>query len=193
MSQVATLLGGKILVLPPFLGNGQLHNYLTIFLIASLVSFSSIIWVVYMINQEKEKVKFYAAFGPKQQDVELQNMTVTSQNGKVNDNQINEKIKNEEKQKNPIQMLFDLNNVVEMFTTCLKKRDNHVRAQIWLLFLSMIIYLLSHSGPYVFLFQFVQRVYDWNAEIYSYAYALSNFFQSVALLTVVPYLVKVLT
>lgn len=96
------------------------------------------------------------------------------------------------KKKHPLKLLFDVNNIKDIIKTCLKPRENRVRAQIWLLFVSMVIYLLSHLGPSQILFQFAQKVYHWESAKYSYASSLGNVFTCIAMTTVAPILVKVI-
>ncbi|CAG2181747.1 unnamed protein product, partial [Oppiella nova] len=90
----------------------------------------------------------------------------------------------------PMKLLFDCTNVKEMLKTCCKPRANHVRLQIWLLFLSMAIYIMAYMAPIVFMFQFCQKVYNWDSETYSNVSAGASFISCAATLIIAPILIK---
>jgi len=54
--------------------------------------------------------------------------------------------KKEDEGRHPLSLLFDLSNVKEMVRCCIKPRPNKVRTQIWLIFVTMIILIMSFSG-----------------------------------------------
>ncbi len=39
----------------------------------------------------------------------------------------------------PLKLLFDTQNIKEVWICCTKKRENHGRRQIWLMFISMCV------------------------------------------------------
>ena len=70
--------------------------------------------------------------------------------------------------------LFDLENVRQTFACFCKPRSNHVRLQIYLLFLTMFAQLLVFYGLAAVLLQFTERVYFWDAQKYSTVSAASG-------------------
>ena len=192
---MGTTLSGKLLYMNPILSNKQLHNYLIVFLIAALINFLSLIWAFAMINEQKDRKEFYDKFshGNNQQDVELSN--VTSEPQDVDQNKTENYHRNHYKEyenENPIKLLFDCGNVIEIVRTCLKKRSNLVRAQIWLLFLSQLMFNTSTEGVNNFLFQFTEKVYQWNGEQFSYASSIFTLVMVVCMMTVIPLIIKVI-
>jgi hypothetical protein len=156
-------------------GNGQLHNYGLIFFICSVGSFLAFLWALFAIDQQHDSEAFEDNFGEK------------SSNSKKN-----REIENSsEVKQNPIKLLFNIRNVKEIFMTCIKKRDNYVRAQIWLLILSAFCVLFIVMSPMSFLFQFVEKMYEWDAEKYSYVNSVGTITHTVITMTVTPIFIKV--
>ena len=93
--------------------------------------------------------------------------------------------------KNPLKLLFDLNNVKEMVKTYAKKRPNHGRSQILLITLALFCNLFTIFGPMTFLFQFTEKIYEWNATTYSYVYSFGQIGNSLVIMFVSPVLIKV--
>lgn len=87
--------------------------------------------------------------------------------------------------------LFDLQNVRDLWHTCSKKRENGKRGEIWILVVSMTLITLTNNGALVIMFQFVQRVYEWDAQIFSIVNASTLLLTSVAVIVIVPFLLKV--
>ena len=166
-----------------------------------------------MIDEQKDRKRFYEEFSSEdnKSDIELSN--VSSESRDIKTQKDNAKIEKDDariekgdlktrkddgnyykefENQNPIRLLFDCGNISEIVKTCFKKRPTLIRAQIWLMFLSMLVFNLSREGSYIFLFQFVERVYQWNAEQYSYASSISTLVNVIFLLTVVPFIIKVI-
>jgi hypothetical protein len=162
-----------------------------VFVIGGIAHFVGLLWAIFMINESKDIIRFNLKFN-KNSNFEMKNMD-KNEGQKSTENTINHSLDHENKYQNkhPLKLLFNLNNVKEMFKTCLKRRDNYVRLQIWLLFLSMACFLLSHIGPIFFLYQFAQKVYLWNSEEYSNASALGNVANALATIFIAPILIKV--
>mgnify|MGYP002715415198 CR=1 FL=1 len=189
---MGTTLGGKLLNMNPLFSDVQLHNYLIILLIAGVINLLSLIWECFMIDQQRDRKKFYEEFSSEdnKSDIELSNVENKSHDMKTEKDDRNYYKKYENQ--NPIRLLFDCGNIVEIVKTCFKKRPTSIRAQIWLIFLSMLMFNMSREGLYVFLFQFVERVYQWNAEEYSYASSIATLVNVIFLLTVIPFIIKVI-
>jgi hypothetical protein len=162
-----------------------------VFIIGGVFNFVALLWAIFMINESKDIIKFNLKFN-KNSNLEMKNMD-KNEGQKSTENTINHSLdhKNKYQNKHPLKLLFNWNNVMEMFRTCLKRRDNYVRLQIWLLFLSMLCYLVSHIGPMMFLYQFAQKVYLWNPEEYSNASALGHVVNALATIFIASILIKV--
>jgi hypothetical protein len=165
-------------MLTPVGGNGQLHNYGLIFFICSVVTLLAFLWALFAIDQQHDSKAFEDNFGEKssnsKKDLEIENSSKAKQNTE-----------------NPIKLLFNLRNVKEIVMTCFKKRDNYVRAQIWLIILSLFCHLFVVMSPMSFLFQFVEKIYEWNAEKYSYISSLGTISHTVVMMTITPIFIKV--
>jgi len=176
----------------PVVGNGQLHNYTLIFLISAIGFFISFVWSIFFINEQKDKEKFDQQFGDNNvtdTEIERQNYEKNSQilESKQSINTIRKG-----KTKSPIKLLFNLNNIKDMFKTCFKKRDNRVRLQIWLIILAMLSHHFIGYAPTVFQFQFVEKIYFWDAETYGYADSIGSVAHAVFSIICAPILIKVL-
>ena len=167
-----------------FLKNGQLHNYTLVFLVAAACNLAAFIWILLMINEKRDLKEFRKRFHMKE-DLEMQRKGQA-----VCDKQ---QLFNENKHIHPLKLLFNFENIKDMIKTCCKPRPNKARLQIWLLFLSMICYLMAHMGANVFQFPFVEEVYPWSFLTYSDATAIGNVIQSLFTLLLAPILIKVKT
>jgi hypothetical protein len=87
--------------------------------------------------------------------------------------------------------LIDLQNIRDMFKTCTKHRSDGRRGQIWILFISLPLIMLTINGSQIVLFQFVQKVFQWDAEIYSIVNSLVFIITAITVAIVVPILIKV--
>ncbi|CAG2106821.1 unnamed protein product [Medioppia subpectinata] len=180
-----TYVGGAVLNMSPLWANsGQLHNYMGVYLICGVAYLLATIWTLFMIDERKDMEAFQRDFG--------------STNGEEEDMSLREEMLNKQKQYDdnrhihPIRLLFDCRNVKDMFITCWKRRTNYVRLQLWLLFLSMAIYIMAYMGPITILFAFVQKVYKWNSATFSNISAIGSLISVAAIFVISPILIKVL-
>jgi len=164
-------------MMSPFGKNGQLHNYAIIFAISSIGTFLAFLWALFFINQQNDTKAFEENFGEK--DIELESKK-----------KIDLKVK--QKYVHPLRQLFDFRNVKEIVRTCTKKRDNYVRAQIWLVILSMFCHLFVTLSPGSFLFQFVEKIYEWNAQTYAYISSVGTIAKTAVMMTITPIFIKVI-
>lgn len=89
--------------------------------------------------------------------------------------------------------LFSWQNVLESFDVAFRRRPNGAHIQIWLLIATMSVYVMVARSINVILFQFVQKLYYWDAGYYSTINSL--FFVTThlfGLLVIIPLLRKVL-
>ena len=174
---MGTAISGKLLMISPIGGNGQLHNYAFIFTLSSFGFLISFLWVLFMIDEQKDKEKFDKQFG----EVNVNNLEL-----KDIENQ-----KTENRNENPIKLLFKSRNVKDIVKTCIKKRDNRVRLQIWLVFSAMLSHRFLTCSPGFFEFQFVQKIYFWDAETYGYISFIGTITYAFSTITCAPILIKV--
>ena len=92
--------------------------------------------------------------------------------------------------KHPLKLLFDLNNVKLMVVAFIKKRPHNVRAQILLLCVALFNYMFIQSAPHIFLFQFTQKIYNWDVKTFSYMSSIGLFVNSFVAIVIGPVLIK---
>ena len=183
---LGTLIGGKVLNSSPMLHQGQLHNYTMVYIIGASAHLICLVWLVFRVNEKKDMNEFEKRFCDKEEGVEMETRgpkgpVVCEKRQQFEDN----------KHIHPLKLLFNWRNVTDMFKTCCKPRPNYVRCQIWLLFLSMLCYIMVHVGPGTFLYPFVQKVYEWNSDAYTTASAIGNVITALVTLLAVPILIRV--
>ncbi|CAG2179536.1 unnamed protein product, partial [Oppiella nova] len=76
--------------------------------------------------------------------------------------------------------LFDMQNVRDMWSTCTKHRADGKRKQIWILMISLTLITLTNNGSIGVLFQFVQRVFQWNPKTFSVVNASTLLMTSIS-------------
>ena len=70
--------------------------------------------------------------------------------------------------------LFDLDNARQTLHTFFKPRENRARLQIFLLYLILFSQVLTTQGISVVMLQFSEKVYNWDATMYSNFSAISQ-------------------
>ncbi|XP_054157504.1 uncharacterized protein LOC128955852 [Oppia nitens] len=183
---LGTYIGGLVLNMKPIFKTGQLHNYTGVFTIAGVMYLAILIWTVIFVNEKRDINKWEQKFPSHITE------SITSDNN--TDDIVNSKLKtfDEYKHIKPIKLLFDLKNAKEMWRTCSRKRHNHLRLQIWLLFLSFACFIIAHVGPIIFMFQFTQKVYGWDSQTYSTWSAITSGTGALATFIIAPLLLKIL-
>ncbi|CAG2118473.1 unnamed protein product, partial [Medioppia subpectinata] len=167
-----------------FTGADHLYNYSGVFAIIAATYLLALLWTVYMVDEENDIKQWIHLFskgsdtesGPDIQQTFIKNKLQTFEANK---------------DKNPLKLLLNVNNVKQMFATCVKRRPNYVRLQIWLLFLSMACCLIAHIGPMIFYYQFSQKVYAWDSKVYSNANAIASIAITLGTMIIAPILLKV--
>ena len=72
-----------------------------------------------------------------------------------------------------------------------RTRPNYVRAQIFLITCALFCNLFIVISPNSFLFQFAEKIYEWDAKTYSYVLSISDIVNSTVIIAVSPILIKV--
>ena len=171
---------GQLINLSPVGGNGQLHNYGLIFFFSSCGAFAAFLWAVFMINQRNDRNLFQEYF-PETRPLMKQKLIEEE----------NDLAQNCYDNTHPLRLLFDIKNVKEIVMTCLKKRDGYVRAEIWLIIGGMFCAYVLGSGPGVFFFQFAEKIYKWDAEIWTLVSSIGMMANSLVVILITPILIKV--
>lgn len=153
-----------------------------VYIIGASVYLLLLIWIVFRVKEKRDTNEFEKRFCAKEPGLESKEPVVCEKRKQFEDN----------KHVHPLRLLFRWRNVGDMLRTCCKPRPNHVRCQIWLLFLSMLCYIMVHVGPGTFLYPFVQKVYQWNSDSYTTASAIGNVVTALVTLLAVPVLIRVM-
>ena len=156
----------------------------TISLILSIIGF---LWVLIVINENKSS------------NDENSNLINTIEE-EIRENISNNNINNEIIEQKPIKTIdknfkfskmFDIENLRDVLRTATRIRPNKGRAQIWLLYLTMCITILSDVKNFSILFPFIEEMYGWDAtqfsEIKSLASIIEVFSKTVIVLTLSAY------
>ncbi|CAG2105176.1 unnamed protein product [Medioppia subpectinata] len=170
---------GKLITCTPLGGNGQLHNYGLIFAISSLGAFAAFLWAVFAINQETDRQLFRHHFGDCRPLLADRTAEQSAQFA-ANTEYIH-----------PLRLLFNVNNVREIAQTLTKRRPNYVRAQIWLVIAGMFGCYFVWTAPVAFLFQFVEKIYRWDARVYTELSSIGMIANSLVVIFITPLLIKV--
>lgn len=149
-------------------GVGQVHNYGIQFALCAVLSFIAFLWCVFMIDEEEDKAMFEKKF-----------------------NELPVKGAGYDSTEHPMKLLFDLKNVKLMVSTFVKKRSYNVRSQILIVCLALFNYMFIRYAPFTFLFQFTEKLYNWDAEVYSDMSSLGLIVNGVVAIVLGPLLINV--
>ena len=133
---IGSSLGGYILVQKPVFHTGEIRNYSVCFIIALGFELLALLWIIFMID---EKVA-------RKQEMKIEMKINGIQGTDGHKIKLKSDISDKDRDIHPIKLLFDLENVRSMVRTVIKKRENKVRTQLFLLFTSMIIMIMAFSG-----------------------------------------------
>lgn len=139
--------GGSILVSKPWLA-GQLRNYIGVFFASGLISLVSGLWIFFLIDD-----------GPKPDEKNSENSGKFQTDGTIGP----KKGQNYQTASD----LFDFNNILAMIRTCFKKREENKHTRLWHVMACLTLALICSLGEMTITFQFVQRVFAWDAEYFS--------------------------
>ncbi|CAG2178109.1 unnamed protein product, partial [Oppiella nova] len=144
----------------------------------------ALIWVLIVINEK-----------PKDAQISIVSREVFESSSVVDsEGSINESIRSYDSPavtfKRHIRQLFDISNVVDIFYTCIKRRPNRARTQIWLLFVSICCVMLSYMGSVIILWQYVEKLFSWSAKYYSNINSLVTVFTIISMAIIIPVFMK---
>ena len=143
-------------------------------------------WVVLVINEKPKEVEV-AIINREVFEASSASTSMTGDDAEV-------AIKSMESIRETVQRhlreLFDLNNVVDIFYTCIKPRSHKRRAQIWSLFMSIACVMLSYMGSVIILWQYVEKLFSWSAKYYSNVNSLVTVFTIISMAVIIPVFMK---
>ncbi|CAG2103843.1 unnamed protein product [Medioppia subpectinata] len=161
--------GAHILNTTPMFNGGQLHNYSGVFTIAGTTLCLAFIWAALMVDKKRDTREWERRFGRHGGDSADSSAVHHSV-----EHRVNARIRHflDKDIVHPLKRLFNIKNGHKMLMSLVKRRDNYLRFQILILFLSVISYVSSNLGPIVFGQQFSQRAYRWTPDQYVTAFTL---------------------
>lgn len=169
----------------PFLGH-EPRNFTALFLICCACSILMLLNALLLVDEPKDK-RLFKKFFPAPAE------TINDEKDRVPQKVIvkKDKLASSDKEVSPIKLLFDVNNVKEMFRTFLKPRRHNVRFHLILLIIASMTILLAYIGPAVFLYQYVEKVFNWNSSQYSNYTTVTSTINILSMFTLAPLVLKV--
>lgn len=165
----------------PLGSNNQIHNYIGVFLISLACQFLAFLWTLTVINETKEKLD-----GEDDHSSESERKRNSTEYGTMNENEVSDVTWYKS-----IRHIFDYKNVIQMFKTTFKRRDENKRMQIIFLLASDIIILICFMGSLNVLFQFTQRNLNWDSKMFTFWDSFGSIFSTTVMILMVPLLVKI--
>lgn len=218
-SPLGTFIGGAILKNLTNGYHGQLRNYVTVFAVSLVCVSTAFIWALFVVKKPK-KLSHDSLVENSDMNGNIQTIENNGECHQIDnhadnfdssnkqeltsdcDTLINEDTKeenviviqsvNEECESfwQSLKLLFDFQNLKDVWRTCTMKRNNYVRAQIWLMLISMCFLILSLIATIQNMMNFCEKAYHWSANYYSTMSSLTSILSSVSMVFIVPLLVK---
>lgn len=194
---MATFIGGNLLMLKtPFVGH-EPRNFTALFLICCACSILMLLNAWLLVDEPKDK-RLFKEFFPAPEENSGDDKVVVEGDGPkkvvtmVSKEEEKKSPKNvEKKEERPLRILFDLNNMKDMFRTFVKPRPYHVRLHLILIIFASMTVLLAYIGPAMFLYQYVQKVFSWNSSQYSNYSTITSAINIASMFILAPLCLKV--
>ncbi|XP_074602727.1 uncharacterized protein LOC141856341 [Brevipalpus obovatus] len=139
--------GGTILMSSPWFYS-RLRNYLGVYGTSAIVNIVSLVWLVTLMRTSS----LGGDQAPKVNQDDQNSREQSAAN--LNNDKNGEKLK-----------VFD--NLVQMAKTCAKKRENGNHFRLWWCFACVCLSQICVHGEFSVVYQFVQKVYGWDAQYFS--------------------------
>lgn len=91
-----------------------------------------------------------------------------------------------------IKEMFHYKNFAGFWTVCVKKREGSIRLRMWLIILTINLTQLPVSGRSATIFPLVQKLYKWDAVVYSNLNTISGILHIIGMLAIIPILFRYL-
>ncbi|CAG2102357.1 unnamed protein product [Medioppia subpectinata] len=197
---LGVFVGGQMINLTPVLGNGQVHNYGLIFFVSSCGMIGAFLWTAFFIDQQQNKQNFEKYFGDNNvenkpeispKSVEIPGEKSDENSGAIiNDETVDLPVA--DRAKHPIRLLLDYKNIVVIIMSCFKRRHNRATTKIWLVIIANFCLYMIRTGNSTFLFQFVEKIYHWDAKEYSQFQSMSLAINSISVILMTYVFIKIL-
>lgn len=180
---VSHILGGRLLANSSWIYGSEIRNFSSIFIIGIICGIISVAWISFRIDNEKiGSEKNVSNHNVSKENVSDTNVSTSNNNSIEDKPEENSGLeKNVEIKKSSnwnyfrfIFLVLDPRNLVDSFKSIIVKRDPGLRKQLILMISSYIIIQMHQIGMYMILFEFTQRVYFWDFEMFSYVSAIGN-------------------
>lgn len=184
---VGNLLGGQLLKRQSWIGGNELRNYSATFLIGIVCSIISMVWTIFRIKN----------------DTIVDDETKIIENENLDDANINFDGANEDGNEsrkilsnNLLHFIFiDVLNpkrVIDSFKAIVAKRKPGLRVQIILLMSAHIAIQLEQIGMWKIMFNYTQRMYYWNFEMFSFVSVIATLTGPIVTMIAIPFLSRVM-
>nr|XP_046918364.1 solute carrier family 46 member 3-like [Dermatophagoides farinae] len=166
---LGVLIGGLLIredLLPPSAWahrNGQLHNYHYVILVALFCKAFTLIYVLLTKFRKRPKCNRNVAH-------ESDPLIVTNKPNNKEKKKMKKKKSTTHRARKYVQSvgdIFVIRNISESFQVCYRRRRNQRHVFIWMLMIAMTLVTMTRVSLGTILFQFVQKVYYWDASLYS--------------------------
>ena len=192
----------------PFFNDQQLQNYAGNFAIASLFSFLTFCWAFFFLKVDplgssQENKRKIEKIVPSSSTEKCEESSSFENEPKICNHDVNEN----EIERIPLlstsqdtstsfmktlKEIVSLTNISGVYTACMKARPGSLRLRIWFMIIALNLSMLPWFGRGTVLFPLVQKLYKWNAVIFSNWATLAGIMNIIAMLVVMPILFKVL-
>ncbi|RWS22408.1 hypothetical protein B4U80_13564 [Leptotrombidium deliense] len=170
---IGIYIGGLVIHMKP-IGADSLHNCIGVFLIVLGCHILSLIWVLIAFRDSDGRSNELNESGDT-----LNEREVFADQSKFTDCI-------------PLKEIFNWSNARETLATCFKARPENKKLQLWLLISALYIIIMTSFGQVDVLFQYTERVFQWNAIMFSNVNAIGSIASNTTQAIFVVILVKCL-
>ena len=201
------IISSQLLKRQSWLGGDEIRNYSATFILGIVSSLLCILWTILRVEFKNTPIDVYTEdtsdveviiYNNNEGEAEPEDINFNGakiENGKSVENDKHLKAKPESNFSKRFQLIKDIANpkhIIASFQACISKRDRPgLRIQIILLMVSHIAINLEKVGMAKIMFSFVQRLYRWNYETWSYVSVVGTLLGPIMTLVFIPFLAKV--
>ena len=151
---------------------------------------------ILLVDEDKDKQLFSEYFHKMSQTIDDQitgseKTNISEERSKVDTDTVEKIDRATEQNQSILRLLFDFQNVKDMFHTFNKPRPYNQRLHVILLVIVSMFLLLAYMGPNVFMYQYVQKVYNWNSATYSNYVTVTALVNIITTFLFTPVIIKV--
>ncbi|XP_074602583.1 putative peptidoglycan muropeptide transporter SLC46 [Brevipalpus obovatus] len=165
--------GGSLLVSEPWF-YPRLRNYMAVYSVSALACILALVWMALMIrNSNLQKHSSDADDGGKEK---IENPETSEQTCITNPTSQSRDSENGHK-------FAPFNNIIQMAKTCAKKRENNGHIRLWWCLACVCLSQICLMGELTVVYQFVQKVYGWDAQYFSNLKTITNLIPTFGAIT----------